>query len=902
MSLGFAQTLEVEVGSSRSIGEAMSQSDQAVKKLNRNLAILSRNHRDRMIRAGRSHAGIPALYPATVWLKSNGQRLPSPTRSKGRFFSAPLNLVFDASGPNSFPTAYRDFLQDIYDAAQPLLDGLFGLPSIGGDVAVKNYNVPMGDREYVTGGYYVPNSPGTPEIRFPIYSDGLPEVTVINFVHTLLLAYIGPNQYGFDAFNEGLVRAVTLRMARTPSFTNQFALDGDQIEAVLSQTYDVGGLYDWLNQRALGGSKFIAPNLRDVPLPDAGSVGGIYHLRYKMAGCAWMKLLVENQGFIAAYNNGFYAQPGIASNVPALIALGQTTLNSLSTPTIEGLTFAEWFKRQYILETKDTQGPKLLVEPLPITSELSGSDFGVFDIVANWFETLAGGNETLLSGTSFPILWEGNTSFNRIFPSTPDSERMDIAGAYGSVAPNIPNINGGNPYRAVVDVPVQDQIGRVYLPVGSIATASQQTPRDFFGTVTGANLQPGDTVRLEVTVNGSPITDVVVTNNAFGVLLNTPEFSGNARISIDVVRNRSGLDATLLTRKVNKGPGPLAVDLRVESEQSFTPIGGLPKGISLIGFAIDPFASLPGQILGLPENQVLAARYNSSKAKYDLYPELEPFKVGHGYFVRLNAAQPAFAYEGRNYRNVEGSVALKPGWNLVCSPLTENVPTSRIRVVKTSDFPQDWSEAALDVGTEFFEFIPGPNDPATGAPETGTMAPATQFESGKAYFVRVLAPEGVTLTFRPEALTGSAPNRAPSATTPSTGWRLSLTMRFGTKQKASVILGQSATATRSFDPREDSGMPPSFGNGFQLIVEDYEAMYRDIRALAGGEAFTIHLKGLTSGKTYPIDFKSLFGKAPNLNLRDRTGRSLGSIRPGMTYNHYARAREDYIQVVVGGTK
>jgi hypothetical protein len=38
-------------------------------------------------------------------------------------------------------------------------------------------------------------------------------------------------------------------------------------EDVLENLYDTGTWYDWFNQRALGGPIFIAPNLRDVPLP-----------------------------------------------------------------------------------------------------------------------------------------------------------------------------------------------------------------------------------------------------------------------------------------------------------------------------------------------------------------------------------------------------------------------------------------------------------------------------------------------------------------------------------------------------------------------------------------------------------------------------------------------------------
>jgi hypothetical protein len=506
----------------------------------------------------------------------------------------------------------------------------------------------------------------------------------------------------------------------------------------------------------------------------------------------------------------------------------------------------------------------------------------------------------LLSGTSYPILWEGNTIFNRAFPSTPDAERMDVAGGYGAVVPNIPNLNG-QPYRAAVDVPIQDQIERVYLPVGSIATAGMTTPRDFYGTITGAEFQTGDTYRLEVTVNGNPISAIPVTRNAFGVLLGTPDFSGNARLVVNVIRTRSGGDSTLLTRKVNKGPGPLALDLRVDGTNTFAPIGGLPKGISLVGFPVDPFASLNSIVMGVPEGQLLAARYNSSRARYDLYPELEPFKIGHGYFIRLDAAKPAFSVEGRANANVESSVALKPGWNIVTAPLLQTVPTSRIRTVKASESPVIWSESVgVDVGTEFFQFNPGPADPATGAPETGTMSPATEFEPGKAYFVRVLAPEGVTLSFQP-GLPSSPLQGFTAVAPPLSGWRLGLKMRYGRSLQASAVVGQSATATRSFDPREDSGMPPGIG-GFQLIVEDYEQMYRDIRPMGGGEAFTLKLQGLTPGRVYAIDFTRQFGTVPSLSLREPGGRNLGTILPGHTFNYYARSATGYIQLVVGGSR
>ncbi|MCC7229751.1 MAG: hypothetical protein IT203_05105 [Fimbriimonadaceae bacterium] len=892
--LGTAQTLNVDVAQTRSIGDVFIRADHAVRQMNRNLGILTHSQRANLERAGRYSTAVPSSFPATVWLTANGGRLPAAggaTRS-----GSGLTLVFDASGANAFDPAYKTLLQSIYSQAQPFMDAVFGLPSASGNVAVKNYDATMSDRNIVSGGYYVPNAPGTPEIRFPFYGNDRPEVTAVNFIHCLLLAYIGQNQYGYDAFKEGLVRAAVIRIART-SAAMLNSLDSELVEQVLTNTYDVEGHYDWYNQRALGGSTFIAPNLRDVPLPDAGSLGGLYLLRYKMAGSAWTKVLVEYPGFIASFNSSFYGQPGNASNVPALVTLGQTTLNALrpGDPTVEGLSFPEWFKRQFILETTDTRGTKLLLEPIPITSGLSGTDFGVFILQANWFETLAGGNETLLSGTAYPILWEGNLTFNRIFANAED-ERMDIAGGYGAVVPNLRNINSGQPYRATIDLPVQDQMERVYLPAGAIATASQQNPRDFYGTVTGANIQAGDTLRLQVTVDGAPITDVPVQNNAFGVSIGTQDYLNNSTILINVVRNRTGADTTLYTRRVNKGPGPLGVDLRVDSELTYNFTGGLPKGIAAPGFPVDPFLSLNSAVLGTADNATLAARFNSSKAKYELYPDLESFKVGHGYFVRLNAANPGFSVTGRVYRNVEAAVALKPGWNLIACPLLETVPISRVRVVRAADFPTLWADAAgVDIGTDFFEFTPGPNDAASGAPETGTLSPASQFEPGKAYFVRVLAPEGVSLSFAPAGFVGMSPQAA--APSP-TGWKLELSMAYSTNKIPKAIIGQSNTATRSFDPREDSGMPPGFGAGFQIIIEDYDALYRDIRP-QGFETYTVHLQGLTVGKVLKLNFKALQGTIPKLILKDSTGKSLGQIRPGFIVSIVPKSRNEYYRIERG---
>jgi hypothetical protein len=796
----------------------------------------------------------------TVRLTQGGKDLPAPGSST-RGTSTPITLVFDTTGSGVFPSAYKTLLQNVYNAAKPTMDLVFGQPSVGGNVRVVNFDAQIGDRQAVAGGYFLPNNgSGQMEIRFPVYSN--PEAAAVNFIHTLLLAYLGPNAYAYDPFQEGLVRAATMKIVRTPSVLAA-GLDPAQVELVLANSYDVGPFYDWYNQPALEGPTFIAPNLLNVPLPTGGSVGGPYLLKYRMGGSAWQKVLAQYPSFIARLNERFYAQPSIAANPTAILQAGQAALDQISgvpNSTVEGFTLAEWAKRQYILHAYTTRGSKILLEPTPITSGLSGSDFGVFLVETHYFKTTGANNEILLSGTSYPIFWEGNSNPNRVFPSAQE-DRMDIAGAYSAVVPNLPNLNAGKPYRAIVDIPVGDQLERVYLPAGAVATATTPKENTFYGTVIGA---PG-TLHVKATVGSTVLADAPVTNGAFGVNVTNASFLNLTSVVVQVLQTNGTVDTVLYTRRVNKGPGSLAVDLRIGGEATFTPT--VPKGLSALGFPLQPYIDHEPQALGTFTNSTLVARYNPSRASYDLFPEIEPFKIGHGYFVRMQASS-AINVVGRVHPGMAMSVALKPGWNLISVPKMNAVTTGRVQVVHTTEFPKAWSEAlGVDIGTDYFKFVPGPNDAASGAPETGSFAAVTDntFQPGQAYYVRVLDPEGVTILFMPPS--GSFTATSVPTTPTSTGWRMEAQLISST-QSSKAIFGASATSGYRFD-KEDSGIPPSMG-GLQVIVQGIEPMYRDIRLLGNEQYYKLHLEGLTAGQRYSLRLLLTQGFIPYCTVIDKT--------------------------------
>lgn len=887
-SVSFGQSgLWVDLpASAKTTTDIQAASDSAMRAFSKNATRLSKANRDRLVRTGHYDKRFPFSLPTTVRLSRNGVALPPRKSAPGD-----LVLQFDASGTRAFPAAYRAQLQSTFDTVKSTLNLLFGEPASGGVVLVKNYDADIADRDAVAGGYYLPNNgSGQPEIRFPVYVS--PEAAAVNFVHTLLLAYIGPNPYQFDAFQEGLVRATVMRAVRTPG-AMPASLNAAQMEAVLDNTYDVGSYYDWYNQRSLGASQFIANNLRTAPLPTGGSLGGVYLLRYQMAGSAWQKLLAENPGFIREFNLRFYANTALSGNVPGLVTLGQTALNSvtgLSNATVEGLSFSEWFRRQYILETKDTRGPKLIIQPVPILSGLAGSDFGVFDIAATYFETQPGANEVLLSGLSYPIFWD--QSFNRIFPSVQE-DQMPIAGAYGSVTPNIPNISGNQIYRSAVEFPVGDRIARAYLPVGALATPASPDPKNFAGTVTGLTLTTGQTGLVRVSIGSTILAAPSLINGAFGTKVDAASFQGYARLRVDVMRRVGTTNTVVYTRYVNKGPGPIALDLRVGGDTTYT--GTFTKGIQASGLPIEPYVSQIGDLLGLNDSTVLAARYNPTISAYDLYPDSGGMVQSSGHYLRLPAGGNV-AIAGRIHPGTPVAVALKPGWNMVVNPLNETTAFNRVQVVKVANSPIPWTEAeGIDVGSQLFTFTPGANDPSTGAPETGSYTAAPSFAAGKATFVRVLAPEGVTLLFTPSTL-GARTGRV---FTPN-GWRLSTMLEKGT-QKAEVVVGQSSTGSPSIDNREDSLLPPRRVNGLLSSSEGTTLLYRDIRLLGKAETYKLRFDGLVSGQTYTVRFAANKGTPPSFVMRDKVTLIHRAMSAGQTYTFVARSAAHRIELVFGGS-
>jgi hypothetical protein len=209
----FAQSALLRVTlDSRSL--AVSAADEAYKDFSLRIEKLGTSTFALRQKAGLSKRGTPYVFPAVVRLQQNGKDLPTGGRTRG----SEITLDIDPSFNTSFHPNRVAFLQDVYNRSKLFIEALFGDAAISGTVKVVNVDAGgvVNDRRIVVGGYYLPNNgSGGREIRLGDYNSD--ETMAVSLIHNILLAYLPDPAYGFDAYLEGICRAVTQKIVRTPA-------------------------------------------------------------------------------------------------------------------------------------------------------------------------------------------------------------------------------------------------------------------------------------------------------------------------------------------------------------------------------------------------------------------------------------------------------------------------------------------------------------------------------------------------------------------------------------------------------------------------------------------------------------------------------------------------------------
>lgn len=847
-----AGQLKLEVGTMKSSSSIDSALDTRLRLFGNNAAALTKG-----VRTKRGDK-VQFSLPVTVFLTKNGVPLPV---TRGKSANSKLNspkagetltLSFDSAGSRSFPAAYRTHLENTFTAAKAAMDAFFGSPKANGTIKVLNYDADIQDRTAVAGGAFVPNAVGGPEIRFPVYNSSV--AASLNFIHTLLLAYRLDSTTPYDAWNEGLVRAAVISIARTPG-TIPGSPTSDEIEAAIGSLYDAGSVYDWCNQPGLGTKTFIAPNLLNTALPVGDSSGGPYLLRYQMAGTAFSKILIEHPGFAAEFNRRLYAAPAAFQTQSDLALQAQTALNTVAgvaDATVEGQSFATWSNRQSILDGDSWAGVRSVIQAFAIAPDAGTADFGVFGIISHATRLLTNGDEILLSGRTYPVYWRPD---NLRFFTTLQDDIVDLAGGYGSVAPNFPSTTfDGQIYRVMVDVPFFSTNSRVSLPAGAVATGANTSFKPLYGTLVGfPRPTAGQTWSVQVSY-GSATQNTLVQNQAFSFNFNDSNFDRAQSITVRVIRTVGGVPTTLLTRKVSKPKGDLGLELTADSSwinQSVT----LANRLNFMGLAARPLRPSIEQVLGSSAANTLVAQWDSRQGRFLLSPDAGSFAQGIGVFARPGGAVTR-SHPARLDQNEVQTVSLQPGWNSVSAPNLANVLNTTVQAAAGAEALSTYTEALGTIlGTTLFSFVPDPVNP-----DLGTFQATTTFSTGQATWVRCLRTEGGILVFPAPAAT-LAVNRSPSAwgaqpaPTPGPLWELGLDF-YGERGCYSwVQLGADSKATANFDAKLDSELPPSPG-GFQAMTLNKTPHFRDIRG-ASGSTWQVRLTGLTPGQFYELRVRNI---------------------------------------------
>ena len=791
-----------------------------------------------------------AASPVAITLYRDGVKLPFQPRGR----AGDLSLEFDTTGTRVFPTSYRQHLEATFTQAKATMDAIYGPALRNVTIRVRNYDADLPDRAAVAGGAFVANAPDGPEIRFPVYNNST--AASIHFIHCMLLAYQADWPYPIDSFQEGLARAATIQVARTTgALPNSPSIDA--VNAVLDAAYDVSTFYDWWNQPSLAAPRFIAPNLVSTPLPAGGSTGGIFLLRFQMAGTAWNRLLAEVPGFLVQFNARYQLSPASYPNEASLVALGQVALDAAAgraNATVEGKTFAQWFEEQRVLDSDLIPGPKLHVQAFPLDPTPGSSDFGVFAIVANAFQLEPNGNETLFGGRAFPVYWREDGT--RFLTSVQD-DVLEIAGAYGSVAPNFPATSGTTPYRTLVDVPFAGMLTRLSLPAGSFATGSSPVPRNLYGTVRGVPSTGNYVVRVTSSRLSGPV-DIPVQRFAFGTTISDANFTPAQPLRIQVFRD----NVQVIDRLFNKGYGPVALDLRGAGD--LAPIGvTLPAGLSLYAPIGTPYRHRADRVLGLAENQTLLGRWSPSTGQFDLFPNEGGMMAGRGAYLALGSAVSTTVLGVRD-TSEPVSIPLEPGWNMVANPLNEDIPFSRITVTTTTEAPATYSQAqGTIIGTTMFGF--GRDNVNI---YQGSLTPLSSVPGGAAFWVRCDRTEGAIMTFTPSSF-GAGTRTGGNVAEPKPDWEMIVKV-MGGGHSSRAFIGQARRASDTFDRAWDSGMPPLAGG---LQVQVGPSLYRDIRGAGRAQTYRVTLTGLRPGTEYKLMLgRKLLYRAATLTDR-RTGAS-----------------------------
>ncbi len=575
-------------------------------------------------RRGRLGPAWRARWDRTVVLTVQGRPYaPAAATRAGRQYGGGV-ITFAYSG---WTSAQQQQLAAYVNAVYPAIVSIYGAPASTITVTI----VRNPDLHDVLGGIYIPalNEIHLPPIQdFPRDSFVLACLIVRAFHDDLLLAR--------EVWETGFARAVGLvaHLQVQPAFD------------LSVEPYYLLPFYDLLNQRPLAG-RAIFP---------ASGYAGMTFWRIGMAQAAWLKVYAENPAFFRDFNAAYYAEYDPAATPPLSERIARLRqLAAAAAPQVEEQPFADWFARQFVLDTTGWPGERLYLVALPQTDNAT-----VF-LEADYYRCTNSGDEQPLAATGrFQFVgWDGRSHL----PEAGDV--VVIQKGQGWLSPTFGNIGGAQ--RIIIELAAGNQVAESWFPYGAVSTSGAYN--EYFGVVLD-----GDSGSVSVAAGSAPAESAAVVRGVFWIDEPTPlDFLAQTAVELQPAGGAASV------RLVNTGFLHHAFVLRAFPLQPGTVQHSFAAGTAMVSLPLSPDASDAAAVLGLARGQTLLARWTAQlPGQYAFYPNTPPIEPGLGYWLKLGAPITVTAHGLQP--NGQYQVHLRRGWQQIANPFSTQAPASGVQV------------------------------------------------------------------------------------------------------------------------------------------------------------------------------------------------------------------------------
>jgi hypothetical protein len=755
----------------------------------------------------------PPSYPRTVVHATRG-RLVQPDLSRA---AAEGRQV----GNGAITLAYKNWTADeeqalraFFAAVVPVVNSVYGKPAFTMTVTVvkDEQTIAFMDAIY---------DATANEIRLPGITRPLDDLDTSRegfaLIHMLIRAYHDDAMFYYDAWETGFAMAAAWAVAQQ-----------------VDPNYDLGlhpfhavPVYECLNQPELGNSTFYPPS----------GYQGMTTWRIGMAASAWFKAYIEDARFFRDANAAYYAafdprNPTLAGDIPALRQLVGGVL-----PQIEGMSFADWYERQYVLDTSVSLGPKLYVYNLPQNDTVP--------LVMDYYSTTVDGDEAPLGGTANLEYFDYQRIYSLFAQAgyQADIPASGMDAGVGFLAPSFFAIGG--PQRVYVDVGVGGLYRTVIYPYG--VRGPDEGGSNFIGAVLGAD---SGTTNLQA---GSTQADLTVSQGAYGGSLGAALRPGPVALTFS-----SGSGQTV-TRQVN-----VSVDYYVAFVQSGEattltttfPVGA--NGRHMISVPAFPSAPDAATALGLSPNEFILSWWDPRAVgddKYKFGPDVPPLGPGRGYWLKVTRDANVTLVGSCPPADQDYRIHLEPGWNMIGTPFDGEISLATLRFQEGIGAQTSFEEAVTRGWIRSAVF---------GYSQTGGYGTVTSLQPWRGYWIKVLRADGINIIFpgtggRRARL--AAPVRRASS---DAGWQARLVAQTSDGAASTVTFGVAPSATAGFDLFADAESPPSAGTGIRAHFPhaDWGAnagpYLVDIRGpSAGAITWDLEVSADRAGETVVVTWPSL---------------------------------------------